>query len=849
MYSERFNLSEYRTPDRSYAPIYSWLWNAKITEEETDNRLAEMQRLGIKRFYIIPIPQDFRPTGLPSEMSPDYLTDEYFAQYRYAVKRARALGMEVWLYDEGGWPSGGACGKVLAESNDYAQEYIRADRKALSAGEKYQESADIVAAFIGLHRIKSGYVADSNVVVDEYKKVVARYAGTSQIPDITKAEATDAFLRMTHEKYAAAIGDEFGKTVTAVFTDEPTGPRPFPYRKELSDAFFARYHTKIEDFLPFFFGNEDLTDETRQVKIKWFELCNEYFCRNFLEKEKDWSEHHGMVFLGHLDKDDEPNASLRGGSYQLLRALRKFDVPGVDAIHRQIYVHKEKVEQAQGARKDGRFTVEKANRFFPRYASSAAAQVGGRHALTESFAVYGNGLTFEEMRYVLNFQAVRGVNVFNLMMLSYGKNSFLRTGELPHFAETHACFKDLAAFNQYAERLSYLSSLGERVAEVALYFPVRDSYVGENFKVIAEHYEAVGESIERAHIDFDIFDDDVVMRADETLLSQGVISVGKAMYYTLVLPYCTCISNEAQARLEKFIGGGGKVICVSLQGKAVRLRGAKCTALSELSDFLVSPLKFVGESKGFSVSRARIANGSGGDLYMIFNGNECAAECEILRPDGFIYLLDDFSEDAIYALPNTEKTLRFSLASGQMVALICTDESIDATPLYSLAQGEKLKDWTFRKTSRFRIGENDFLTERIDEPASDVSLGDWRERVGCDFSGSGVYETSFTWSDDADAVLDLGDVKYSCELFLNGCSLGKKVMPPYRYFIPRERLQKENSLSLRVTNSCANEFHYTHEFDKYEKYKLTSYIDIEAEYLEDSLAGGLFGDVKLYKRK
>ena len=127
-----------------------------------------------------------------------------------------------------------------------------------------------------------------------------------------------------------------------------------------------------------------------------------------------------------------------------------------------------------------------------------------------------------------------------------------------------------------------------------------------------------------------------------------------------------------------------------------------------------------------------------------------------------------------------------------------------------------------------------------------MELGDWRSVVGDDFSGSGEYSTVFTWDPEKDCLIDLGEVKYTCELKVNDCSFGVKVMHPYRFFIPKEALKEKNSISIRITNSCANAFYHTKSFEAYERWQLTSYIDIEEEYLPDSLAGGLIGKVRLF---
>ena len=351
--------------------------------------------------------------------------------------------------------------------------------------------------------------------------------------------------------------------------------------------------------------------------ICWYDLCSEYFCRNFLGEEKNWSNANGLKFLGHMDKDDEADGSLRGGSYHIMRALRLLDVPGVDAIHRQIYPDKSRVEAMQRKRKDGKFCVEKANGFFPRYASSAAAQIGGRHALTESFAVYGNGLTFSEMRYVLNFQAVRGINVFNLMLIPYGRTGFFRSGELPHFTEKNGFFADLPVFNRYCERLAYLASLGERRPNVALYYPIRDSYLRDGYNETATHYERVGEALEKGLIDFDIFDDDFIADAEDGSLDKGRICIGKACYDTIVFPYCRYVSEKTKTRIERFVRGGGNVISVKTTGNAFcEIAGAALVSPEKLSSLIKPTLDISGKKEAFRVSKIEFDNG---ELYFIFN--------------------------------------------------------------------------------------------------------------------------------------------------------------------------------------------------------------------------------------
>ncbi len=137
----KFSLDDFKNPPIINAPIFSWVWNAPVSHEETDRQLEEMQRLGIKFFYIIPEPKSFRPITIPTLLEPDYLTKPYFEEYKYAIDRAKELGMCAWMYDEGGWPSGGACGRVMLKDPDFARRSLAARTVTLKANKEYTPQA------------------------------------------------------------------------------------------------------------------------------------------------------------------------------------------------------------------------------------------------------------------------------------------------------------------------------------------------------------------------------------------------------------------------------------------------------------------------------------------------------------------------------------------------------------------------------------------------------------------------------------------------------------------------------------------------------------------------------------
>ena len=93
--------------------------------------------------------------------------------------------------------------------------------------------------------------------------------------------------------------------------------------------------------------------------------------------------------------------------------------------------------------------------------------------------------------------------------------------------------------------------------------------------------------------------------------------------------------------------------------------------------------------------------------------------------------------------------------------------------------------------------------------------------------------------------MDLGEVKYTCEVTLNGHPLGVKVMPPYRYDLPAGLMKEQNQLSIRVSNTAGNEYLHTRTFDKWAPWQLSTYHQKQLEFCKDTLDSGLYGPVRL----
>lgn len=833
--SSSFSYEQFLDPDIEYSPVYTWSWVVTPDFESTRKDLDELQRLGIRRFYILPFTREFRPASIPSTMELSYLGEEYMELYADAMEQARVRGMQMWLYDEAGWPSGGANGLVVKEHPEYARTRPVIRERSFQKGDIYIGSGERTAFINDKIMLQDGYVFTEDARVTEYIRTAEIYDENlrSDFCDISRKEAVDTFIRITHEAYKKQIGQAFGKSIQAVFTDEPTMPSPAPFSKEMENGFEEQYGVAICQYLPIITGRRDAeNEEEKQAVIQWYDYCSQVFCESYMKNCHDWCRQNDLQYTGHLDIDHKADGSVQGGNYNIMRALRCFDIPGVDAIWRQIY--------PCDKRELNPWTIWGEKGLYPRYASSAAAQNGSGRAVTESFCVYGSGLTFDQMRYVLDFQAVRGINVYNIMQVPYGDpKGFQRMGPLPYFKEKYACYEDLAVFNRYAERMSYMTSLGVNKTDTALYIPIKDFYVDNlSMHSVRTEWDHVGQEMEKALIPFDICDDDVIEQADPVQLKKGRIVMGTAAYKRIVVSDCRYMSKAAQENLRVFSENGGIILTAR---SYVKEQFSNAVFYEEIRQVLEPVLDIQGDTEGIRVMN-RVCDNA--ELYGIYNESFAEAHISVqCRDKAYIVNL---TEGCIYEAQTEDGRCRLCLRSGEMQMLLYTDAELAVSKQREYQKEIRLELFTVRKTKQFILDEDTAYCKNLQEDAAAAKPGDWSSYTGNAFSGSCIYKTEFTVPENVDTVrMDLGDVRHTCEVFINGQSFGVRVMPPYRYEVSGKDLQNANQLEIRVSNTAANAYYFADTFDQYEKWQLTPYYDTLKMEHADSLSGGLYGPVRI----
>ena len=347
---------------------------------------------------------------MKTNLQPEYLSEEYLAILDDLVAEMKRLGMKLWLYDEGGWPSGGNCGRIVREHPDWARQTLV--KRDVAPGELERVPDDCIAAFQaggngGGRRLGPGEKLGAGHGAELYfAELGHETALVPSYPDLLNPEVTKTFIAGSHETYKRALGRHFGDTIPLVISDEPRVDNP-PWTGDLASAFQTEKGYDIRDVLPAIFQEDEAT---AQVRIDYFDWWSKRFSEAFFGQIQQWSARNGLWSIGHLGGEDLTIGSRKYGFGHVMRVLRKYDIPGVDTIWKQVYPGRKAVLPVHWDTAEGSLPICD-NHHFPKYASSVAHQSGKPWSWTESFAAYGCALTLEEMKWITDFQFVRGINL------------------------------------------------------------------------------------------------------------------------------------------------------------------------------------------------------------------------------------------------------------------------------------------------------------------------------------------------------------------------------------------------------------------------------------------------------
>ena len=428
-------------PPREFSVMPFWFWNDTLSVAEITRQIDDFKQHGVSGFVIHP------RVGLPRDLA--WMSEKLLGFYKVAVEAAQQRQMAVMLYDEGMYPSGSASGQVVAADPAFACRCLAKVDLSVGRTLMLKPGENLVATLQRRHGSRMS-------VIDRPANSVIRglhYIGDGPqeeeppAADILNPQAVQTFIRLVYGQFAEYLGAYFGKSIVAIFTDEPgllgrsreTGIIPG------TTGILEQVNRILGyDFTPhlpaLWYADEPEADHYRREYAYAVSLRLE---ETYYQPLSAWCEQHGLALTGHPAKGDD------------IGPLRYFHIPGQDLVWRWV------LPDQSSALEGSESTQAKCS-------SSAMLHTGRRRNANECCGAYGHEMTWEEMNWLARWAFVRGVNLLVPHAFYYSIRGS-RWDERPPDVGPHASWWD--RFCEYAlacQRLSWINTDSQPVCQLAI---------------------------------------------------------------------------------------------------------------------------------------------------------------------------------------------------------------------------------------------------------------------------------------------------------------------------------------------------------------------------------------------
>jgi len=508
---------------------------------------------------------------------------------------ANEEGIQVWLGDDYGYPSGMAGGKVVEENPGYeVRSLIRfvvdgIGRKPISF-EIPEDVERIISAT--LYPLEQGNVDITHgqiVPVSEPRKVRAegndggwrlsvfalkirqrdsqaqstmeQFGHSGRYPDLMNRAAMKRFIELSHARLVEAVGEGFSSKVRGFYTNEPNlmqlhwdwnAPGSYaylPWNADLPQRFMQMHGYELLPVLDVLYEGEGM--ETRRTRMHFHQTVADLLTESFARQIRDWCAARGVLSSGHFLLNEY--LSMHVASYgDLMKFVSEFDIPALDIGIPNL----DRIEM---------FPYQQ-TKFF---SSVAAWKERGEVICLLDPIIAGGGLRrlspdLSLVQNSANMAFLHGAN----QMSSYFPLDPKETETEKANGYTPEAYR---ALNEYIGRISLLLRGARREASVALYYPIamfQADYKPSNqfwnrlvplHQVRQRAWEQTEHALLNGGLDYNIIHPDALARAT---LRKGILEIGSGSYHYLVMPQVEILPQVVLDKIKQFEVGGGTVLWV-----------------------------------------------------------------------------------------------------------------------------------------------------------------------------------------------------------------------------------------------------------------------------------------------
>ena len=484
-------------------------------------------------------------------------------------------GMTSWIYDEEGYPSGSAGGYVTETYPEYIAQglYCYDYWKVVDGPRIYRADVPGDQLWKALLLPVGGgdpidvthYLNQNNVLYIEVPEgnyhlfmmsirrlfdgthATESYSEPRNYISLSDVEATKAFIEVTHENYKKYLGDEFGKSILATFTDEPSliswniraGVFPIlPWHKKYPEEFKAKYGYDFHLACVAVVLRMGLDQVKR--RCDFWEYIADTVADGFFATIQAWCHNNNLKSSGHMLEEEVLQAHVYNyGSF--FRSMKKMDWPGIDQL-----------ETVPAYLMDDRKIP------IARFIASFADLNGEHETFTEfsdhEVRMRGEFAPIEYYYQSVNWHHAMGINNFT-----------------SYYSWNRITDEQKLALNQYTSRAGFLLRKGVRDSKVAVFYPeaaMWDAYkpstavraVDRSDRMMSLQNSFTKASWDLLHrqIDFDYIDREILVGAD---IKNGKLCFRDREYAAVVITCARVLEDRAFERLIQLAECGITVFC------------------------------------------------------------------------------------------------------------------------------------------------------------------------------------------------------------------------------------------------------------------------------------------------
>ena len=768
-------------------PGTRWWWLGSAVDS-TGARwaLEEYAKAGIREVEITPI---YGVQG-NEEHELSYLSPAWMQMLGYVEKQADSLGIAVGMATGTGWPFGGP--GVPAE---------QAACKALFD----TDSTGATTLAIGRtgQKVKRAAPGGEGFVIDHFDSL-----------------SVSAYLSTFDEAFAST-----GTPFPSTFFNDSYEVYGADWTPTLLSEFAKRRGYKLEDHLSSLTIPDNLrTDTDKRILSDYRETLGELLYEHFTTQWTSWAHSHGAITRNQA----------HGSPANLIDLYAAVDIPECESFGLSPFGIK-------GLRTDSGFTkVNDSDLSMLKYASSGAHLSGHPYTSSETFTWLTEHFrtSLSQCKPDLDLMFIAGVNHIFFHGTCYsppeaewpGWRFYASVDMSPANPQWNA----LPAFSQYVARCQSFLQWGEPDNDFLVYLPFYDMIYDQPGRLAlftihdmakrAPRFIDAIQTIIKEGYDVDYISDQWIART--RLEGSHLTTTGSNAYSALIVPDVQFMPLSTLQRLKELAEAGARIVFVGHYPTSEPGYGRTTLAKSAEEDSLLRalhtlqslcPLASTYEEAlplcGGRAEPMRTAYGlsclrrSNADGYHYFISNLTPEDVDATIPLGVplsaAQLYNPLTGGVSTAMVS-EEGVRLTLSSGESVILRTYTDDIALPEAESpLAREEaeevELKGWTltFPQAAPTPIEKN----YSMETPASWTTLGD---TLLLSTMATGCYTTTFKSGKGKHYELDLGDVRESARVVVNGHEVDTLFCVPYRLDITPYMNKGKNTLEVYVTNLPAN---------------------------------------------